>query len=142
MLNTNPLSGLPASTPVDGWTYIQTTAIRTANNQNKYLAWTGYDVQANLVTGTLFDKFGVLPVFKAGDVVAVTGTIGDSKGALQVWATHMTHVIDEADRSEFKNRCLPTVPSDELQRYITDLRARNSCHPCIPGSYRYHDRGR
>jgi len=122
MLNSNALSGLPVATSADGWVYIQTTSIRTASNQTKYLAWSGFDIMANPVMGTLFENNKTLPVFKPGDVAHAIGVIGESKGSIQVWATHMGIITDVSDLSEFKNRCLPTVPADELQKYIIELK--------------------
>ena len=123
MLNINPLSGFAPRTEVHGWAYIQTAVIRTASNNNPYLAWSAYDINGNSVTGTLYGKNGTTPqVFNHGDVVAVFGAVGESRGSIQIWATVMTPVMNVEEATEFKNRCLPSVPADELTFYINDLK--------------------
>jgi len=121
MINTNPLTGFPARTQVNGWAYIQSTSVRTSTNQHEYLAWSAYDVLGNPVNGTLFNDSGKLPAFDHGAVVAVVGAVGESRGNLQVWATSLTPVLDVLDIAEFKSQCLPSVPRDELAHYIVDL---------------------
>ena len=121
MINTNPLTGFPARSQVNGWAYIQSTSVRTSTNQHEYLAWSAYDVLGNPVNGTLFNDNGTLPNYQHGTVVSVVGAIGESRGSLQVWATSLTPVLDLADIEEFKNHCIPSVPRDELAHYIVDL---------------------
>jgi len=123
MLNTNPVGGLPAGTQVNGWVMIQTVRVLQAKNNNNYLNWEGLDVNAVKVWGTFFGIEGQpLPRFEPGQIVALTGPVGEGKQGLAVWATSMTLVVDPEGTKEFENLCYPCVPTVELTKYITELK--------------------
>ena len=124
MVNTNPLSGIPVNTLVDGWAYIRGSRIFTATNGNRYAAWEGLDSQGVVIKGTLFEAgHQPIPPLAQGEIWAVAGSIGEGRQGLQVWAKAMTQILDPVDCQQFKNICLPTVPPAELQMYISELKS-------------------
>ena len=122
MINTNPLSGIPPGSHADGWALIRSTKAKTSKNNNSYLVWEGFDINKMVVAGTMFGE-GQLPPkrFPDNTVVAVTGSIGEGLQGNSVWAKSMVEVTDKNDVETFKNLCLPSVPKEELDKYMTDI---------------------
>lgn len=122
MMNKNPVGGHPAGTQVDGWVLLQTIRVLQAKNGNNYLNWEGLDVNAVKVWGTYFGPEGVaLPTFQSGQVINVTGPVGEGKQGLAVWAKSMSLVTDQNDIAEFEKGCYPTVPAAQLEKYVGAL---------------------
>jgi 23S rRNA maturation-related 3'-5' exoribonuclease YhaM len=87
-----------------------------------YVSWFGLDSNSLTVRGTLFNdtlaQQSKLPRFETGDVVKVSGMVGDGKYGYSIYTKGMEKITDQAEIDEFKNICFPSVPKEQLDKYI------------------------
>jgi len=124
-MNTNPLGSQPANTQVSGWVLIQAFSICTSVKNDPYIKWEGLDVNSIKVNGTYFssDKTVPLPKVEQNKVYHVSGPVGVNKqGLLSIWASEFFKVEDLEAVKEFESHCYPSVPQEELTKYIEELR--------------------
>lgn len=120
----NAISQVAEKGAVSGWVLIKRVFLKTAINGAPYAQWDGLDITGTSVKGSVFGGItpNEIPPVKPGQVWHVEGIMEMSRGGLQVYNSTMTLIEIPAEIQMFKSRCLPTLPVEQYNLLLGDLR--------------------
>lgn len=124
-MNEQIISKIPEKGAVDGWVMIKQAFSKTATTDKPYVQWEGLDLSGTLVRGSIFSDDGTVidaSVLKSGQVWHVTGIMGMARNGLQVFNSVLERVELPTDIHWFKARCLPTLPVEDYNQMLADVR--------------------